>query len=303
MTDRVVVITGASSGIGAALAQTLAVDGASLVLVARRQAELEAVAARCGGRTIALATDVTSRDAVRRVVQEALSRFGRIDVWVNNAGATSTYGPVLAIQPEAFTRVVQTNVLGTYHGSIVALRHLLSRLAGGSSDPKGGRGQGKLINVLGRGDRQHTPFLVAYGASKTWVRSFTLALAQEHKDSGVGIYAINPGLMRTDLMTHIETIEGYERRLQPLATVLRLLGQPPEVPAEKVVWLASAATDGRTGLEVRAQGRLEILRHAAREGLQWLLGRGAPVTLHVTTVPPADSRADPPGATGVQAQG
>jgi NADP-dependent 3-hydroxy acid dehydrogenase YdfG len=91
--DDVVVITGASSGIGAALAELLASRGASVALVARRRPLLQSVAERCGERGLAIVADVTSRSEVQRVVDEALARFGRIDVWVNHAGQGITRAP------------------------------------------------------------------------------------------------------------------------------------------------------------------------------------------------------------------
>src|SRR5437773_1307683 len=93
MSNQVVVITGASSGIGAALAELLAGRGMDVVLVARRQDALEAVAARCNGRALVVTADVTVRAEVRRVVETTLARFHRIDVWVNNAGVGITRVP------------------------------------------------------------------------------------------------------------------------------------------------------------------------------------------------------------------
>ena len=93
MSDTVVVITGASRGIGAALAERLAGDGASVVLVARRAEALNEVRTRCGDAALAVVADVTSRDDVARIVDETLARFGHIDVWVNNAASASRGRP------------------------------------------------------------------------------------------------------------------------------------------------------------------------------------------------------------------
>jgi NAD(P)-dependent dehydrogenase (short-subunit alcohol dehydrogenase family) len=195
---------------------------------------------------------------------------------VNNAGLSAPYGPTAHIPPDEFVRVLQTDIFGVYYGSFVALHHFLPR------------GEVKLINVLGRGDRQPVPFQNAYASSKAWVRHFTLALAKEYKTSGVGIYAFNPGLMDTDLLQNVKTIAGYEGRLEPLKTVMRLWSNPPEVPAEKAVWLASAATDGRTGLEVRVLSRRHLLGGVLREMARRLARRPPrPIELKITTVAPA----------------
>jgi glucose 1-dehydrogenase len=90
----------------------------------------------------------------------------------------------------------------------------------------------------------------AYASSKAWVRNFTLALAKEYKKTKIGIYAFQPGLVETDLLRRVSVVQGYEKKLKIFSTIIRIWANPPSVPAEKAVWLASAATDGKTGLEV-----------------------------------------------------
>jgi glucose 1-dehydrogenase len=213
---------------------------------------------------------------VHALADFTLETFGGFDIWFNNAGAAPPYGPTIHQRPEDFTRATQTNVLGVYHGSLVAMRYFL------------GRGRGKLINVLGQGERGPAPMQNAYGASKSWVRSFTLALADEYKDSGVGVYALNPGMMDTDLLTDVQVIAGFEDRLKSFDQVVQALSQPPEVSAEKAVWLASTATDGRTGLTSRELTNAKVIGRFLRQGINRLLDRpGRPVTVKITSVPSA----------------
>jgi len=259
------------------------------MIASRREAAVnETVAslgAACGdlARVRGMAADVADLAQVEALGKAANGWHGHLDVWVNNAGITAPYGPSMALHPHAFTGVVHTNVLGTYHGSLVALRYLVPR------------GQGRLINILGRGDRQVVPYLATYGASKAWVRAFTLALASEYRATGVGIHAFNPGLMRTDFMTETEAITGFGSKLRALRVVLRLIGTDPEVPARTVVWLASRATEGKTGLEKAVFGRLGLMGHSAREGIAWLRGKVGPVELKIREVPASGPSAPPPG--------
>ena len=140
MTDRVVLITGASSGIGAALARDLAGRGASLALVARRAPELQAVAAACGPNTLAIAADVTSRADAERMVREAIARFGRLDTLVNNVGQGITRAPS-ELTDEDIDRMMLVNVKSSLYAIQAALPHFKAR------------GSGHVINVssmLGR---------------------------------------------------------------------------------------------------------------------------------------------------------
>lgn len=145
---------------------------------------------------------------------------------------------------------------------------------------------GKLINVLGHGYKDPVPFQNAYGASKAWVLSFTKALAEEHKESWVGIYAFNPGMVLTDLLTNVDVMTGYEDRLKVFPTIVRMWGKPPAVPAAKAVWLASAATNGKTGLLANVFTTWVMLAGVLGEGVRRLLRRPAPPTaVKIRTIP------------------
>jgi NAD(P)-dependent dehydrogenase (short-subunit alcohol dehydrogenase family) len=278
--NKVAVITGGTRGLGLAIAQTYATEGAAVVIASRSQTSIDKAVAtlRDNGRPVAgIACDVGDLSQVEALASFTVETFGKIDIWVNNAGLSAPYGPTAAIPTSAFMNVINTNIVGVYNGSTVALRYMLPRLSG------------KLINLLGRGDteKKGIKFQNAYSASKIWVHSFTSALAKEYKGSGVDIFAFNPGLVNTDLMRHVEAIKGYEQRLKPLETVLRLWANPPEVPAQKALWLASSATDGKSGMIVNLSNPAHLLAGAVRDLLRHLSGKPAPDTsLDIRTIAP-----------------
>ena len=272
-------VTGSSRGLGLSIARAYAREGAAVVLSSRSQAESEQAAAGVAGpgvKSAGFACDVADLEQVEALAEAAVHAFGRLDIWVNNAGKAGPYGPTASIPEELFKSVISTNIIGTYHGSIAALRYFIPQ------------GSGKLINILGRGDDQPVPFQNAYASSKSWIRAFTVAMAKEYKNSGVGIFAYNPGLMRTEFMSRVEAVEGYSNRLKPLETVMRLWSNPPDLPAEKAVWLASSATDGKTGLVIRTISPVSLLGGVLREGARRLTGRSGPeYHLEVSEVPSA----------------
>jgi short-subunit dehydrogenase len=188
MNEKVVVITGASAGIGAALAELLATQGMSVVLVARRKDALEAVASRCASRARVVVADVSRRDDVRRVVESALSAFGRIDVWVNNVGQGITRMPS-ELTDEDIDQVMQVNVKSALYGMQEVLPHFKARNAG------------HIINVssmLGR-----IPFAVirsAYSAAKHFLNALTAMIRAEVQEThpGIQISLVSPGVVRTE---------------------------------------------------------------------------------------------------------
>ena len=188
MKDKVVVITGASGGIGAAVAEALAAQGASLVLVARREAELRAVAETCGPNALAIVADVTSRDEVKRIVKESLERFGHIDVWVNNVGQGISRLPS-ELTDDDIDHVMRMNVMTTLYGMQEVLPHFKER------------GHGQIVNIssmLGR-----LPYAVirsAYNGAKHFIGALTANFRMEHAESHPGIVfsLVSPGVVRTD---------------------------------------------------------------------------------------------------------
>jgi NAD(P)-dependent dehydrogenase (short-subunit alcohol dehydrogenase family) len=290
---KVAVITGSSRGLGLAIAQAYAREGAAVVLASRSSVALaEAAEAleRQGARASWQVTDVGELEQVKALADHAVEMFGKIDIWVNNAGYGGVYGPTAAIDPQDFERVMRTNIFGTYYGSWVALQRFLAQGTGG-----------KLINLLGRGDTTPVALQNAYASSKAWVRNFTLALAKEYKKTKIGIYAFQPGLVETDLLRRVSVVQGYEKKLKIFSTIIRIWANPPSVPAEKAVWLASAATDGKTGLQVHTLTTGKQIAGLLRE-LRRLVQRQPTrdTSLKLTMIAPSLPGGTPPARTSYQ---
>ncbi len=142
LAGKVAVITGSTRGLGLAIAQAYAAEGAAVVISSRSAEAVQRVVESLlsnGRQAAGLAVDVADLKQVQALADLALRSFGKIDIWVNNAGTTGAYGPTIALDPQVFAGVVQTNIMGTYHGSLTALQIFKKQ------------GSGKLINMLGYG--------------------------------------------------------------------------------------------------------------------------------------------------------
>ena len=210
------VITGASGGIGAALAQRLGAAGGRPVLAARRERELREAAARCGPEALSVVADVTRRDDVQKILDAALARFDRLDVWVNNAGRGITR-PVSALSAEDFHYMMNVNALSALFGMQVALGHF--RRAG----------RGHIINIssmLGR--LPLVPARSAYSAAKHALNCLTASLRMELRERWPDIHVstVSPGVVATEFGIHALGGGPDSRALpnsQPVAEVVDVI--------------------------------------------------------------------------------
>jgi NADP-dependent 3-hydroxy acid dehydrogenase YdfG len=186
--DKVVVITGASAGIGAELAKQLGKRGAKVLVAARRRAELDAVAAEIGERALAVVTDVTKRSDVERLSKAALERFGRIDVWVNNAGRGISR-PVAELSDDDLDAMWRDNMKSVVYGIQAALPHMKSRNAGQIINVSSGLSRAPLASVR-----------AAYGAVKSAVNMLSASLRVELHAShpGIQVTVVLPGVVATE---------------------------------------------------------------------------------------------------------
>ncbi len=217
---RVVVITGASRGLGREIARLYAGKGATLVLVARGEAALREVAEELSETTQVLAVVADVGEDAERISQVALDRFGRVDVLINNASdiGPSPMPPLEAYPWDALLAVFRTNVVAPLH----LIQLLLPQMKA--------RREGVIINVTSDAGVQAYPGWGGYGASKAALEHLSRVLAAELEGSGVRVYVVDPGDMDTEM----------HRKAEPGVDLSHLPG--PEVPAPAFVWLAEAET-------------------------------------------------------------
>lgn len=241
--DRIAIVTGASRGIGAAVARLLAENGHAVCVNYRSGADAAAAVVAgitaAGGRATAVQADVANAADVERLFETVDRELGTPDVLVNNAGIVGPRSRVDDLPLADLEAVLATNVVGLVHCSQQALRRMSTR--------HGGKG-GCIVNISsgsayigGAGSSVH------YAVSKGAVNSFTIGLSQEVAGEGVRVNAVSPGLTRTDMPT-AEAIGGAGRVI-PMGRV----GEPMEI-AQAVLWLVSDAAGFVAGANIRVAG-------------------------------------------------
>ena len=250
LADKRVLITGASRGIGQAIALRYAEEGADLYLAATSLAGLADTRAQAearGARVLVQALDVADRTAVQALVDAAVAGLGGIDVLVNNAGVYHA-ASLLDTTPEDFDRVMQVNLYGAFHVLQLALRQMRSQ------------GHGKVVNIASTAGKGGSVNQSAYNASKHALVGLTRCAAQELGPLGICVNAICPGFVETDMLQNFSAhsaITGLS--LEQILTSgkarvpLRRFLKPQEI-AHLAVYLGSAESDGMTGQSILLDG-------------------------------------------------
>lgn len=225
LAGQVALITGGGRGIGAETGKQLAQRGATVVLVARTQAQLEATAAQirdAGGRAHWFVADVSDESAMREAVQCALGITGNIDILVNNAGFIQSVGPIESSDPAEWRRTLEGNLMGLYLTTRLVLPHMLEQ------------GRGQIVNVLSVAGARAFAGLSAYSCAKAAGLMFTRVLAKEVRKRGVRVMAILPGAVDTAIWGEGEGIPDREKMIRP-ATVAQIITQMLLTPADAAI--------------------------------------------------------------------
>lgn len=244
MQGKVVAITGASRGIGAAAARVFAAAGAKVALLARSGAEIETLAAEIGPDALAVVCDVAEWDSVQAAVAAVLARFGRLDVWIGNAGVIEPISRLADADPADWARAIQINLTGVFHGMRAVLPVMKAQ------------GGGTVITISSGAAHNPLEGWSAYCASKAGAAMLTRAAHLEEGGHGLRIMGLSPGTVATDMQVKIKA-----SGVNPVSQLDFAVHIPADWPAKCLLWMCGPAGDDWLGKEVSL--RDEAVRRAA----------------------------------------
>lgn len=241
---KVALVTGASRGIGRAIALGFAEAGADVACAARSEADLETLVKEIdalGRRAISVPTDVTKREEIQRMVDRTIEELGGLNVLVNNAGGTRFMAPIVAVRPEGWEKVIRLNLDAVFHATQIGAQAMLARGLGGS-----------IIQIASVAGIDGAITLSYYSAAKGGVRLMSQAAAKELATSGIRVNSIAPGWIATDLNAMARADEGTLKTMEGMIPMGRI-GQPEEVVGA-AIYLASDASSYVTGTTLVIDG-------------------------------------------------
>lgn len=244
LTGKVAIVSGASRGIGEAIARSFAAAGARLVLGLRQQAAVQQVAdalAVSGAEVLAVGAHVGDTEQCHRLVAQAVERFGQVDVLVNCAGTNPFFGPLVSVDPGAYQKTFDVNLRGAVELSRAFAQHVIAR-----------DGAGSIVSVSSVAGLRAAPLQGVYGMTKAALISLTQTLAFELGPSKIRVNALAPGLVETRLAAAITSSEALVQRVLE-RTALGRIGRPEEI-APAALFLASDAASFITGQTLAVDG-------------------------------------------------
>lgn len=250
LANKVAIVTGASAGIGAATARLFAKEGAAVVVAARREFELEALVEAIkqeGGQALAVAGDIGDEHFARRLVEETLERFGKLDVAFNNAGILGAMGPVTDMSLADWNQVLTTNLTG---GFLAAKYQLPAMLSGG--------GGSLIFTSTFVGHTVGMPGMAAYASSKAGLVGLTQVLASEYGSQNIRVNALLPGGTDTAAASEFANTPEALEFVCNLHAMKRIA--TPEEIAQSALYLASDASSFTTGSALLVDGGVSINR-------------------------------------------
>jgi NAD(P)-dependent dehydrogenase (short-subunit alcohol dehydrogenase family) len=247
LTNKTAIITGASRGIGQAIAEAYAQAGASLVLTSRKIENVGPVAEAiraAGGRAIALPAHAGDQGAAEAVVQAALAEYGRVDILVNNAATNPHFGPLLTAEASHFDKIFEVNVKGYFFMIKAVVPHMQAQ------------GGGKVINLASIAGINPGPGMGVYSVSKAAVIMLTKALAAELAPANIQVNALAPGFIKTKFSAALWTNPALSRGIERLTPAGRI-AEPSELTGA-ALYLASDASSFTTGSVLVVDGGITL---------------------------------------------
>ena len=236
---KVIVVTGSTRGIGRAIAEACAQEGASVVICSRQGSAVKETCEtlrRQGLNVSGVTVDVSVQGDLERLLQHAIETWGKVDVWINNAGLSAGLRPLEELDHEEIARIVEVNLTGTLKACRIIIPYFVQR------------GGGVLLNLSGRGGRgEAAPFLATYAATKAAVSSLTKSLAQENKAHPISIHSVIPGMVATDFYKDVKTSPKLAADAQSVPYALEAFGVPLEVVGRSFAQLAAQEPGKVTG--------------------------------------------------------
>ena len=237
--DKVVVVTGSTRGIGRAIAEECAKEGAKVMICSRHEASVQEICEvlkRQGLSVSGLAADVSVWGDLEKLLQHTIQTWGKVDVWINNAGLSGGMRPIDEWSENEITQIINVNFTGTLKACRLIIPYFVEQ------------GGGILINMNGKGGRcEASPFLTAYASTKAAVSSLTKSLAREYKEYPISIHSVTPGMVATDFYKDMKTSPKLADNAESIPYVLKAFGVPVTCVAHFCVQIAAQEPGKSTG--------------------------------------------------------